>query len=75
VERNDTEAYHWYRRAVESGHPVAQYNLGVIYAKGRGITKNLQEARKWYQKAVDYGDENALESLNMSIRVTNRKFA
>jgi TPR repeat protein len=63
VERNDTEAYHWYRMAAESGHPNAQFNLGVIYSKGRGIPRNMEEARKWYQKAYDQGDINAKRSL------------
>jgi hypothetical protein len=49
--------------AAESGHPNAQFNLGVIYSKGRGIPRNMEEARKWYQKAYDQGDINAKRSL------------
>ena len=63
MERNDTEAYHWYRKAADSGHPNAQYNLGIIYSKGRGIPRNINDAIKWFQKADDQGDENARKSL------------
>lgn len=45
------EALKWYRKAAEQGHVRAQTNLGVMYAEGRGATKNDEEAAKWYSKA------------------------
>ena len=53
----------WFRKAAEQGHPKAQYNLGVIYAKGRGITKDMDEAKKWYSLAAAQGDEHAEKAL------------
>ncbi len=51
-------------KAEEQGHPNAQFNLGVIYAKGRGISKDIEEAKKWYKKAADQGDDKAENALN-----------
>jgi len=61
--RDDVEAYHWYRKAAETGDPNAQYNLGLIYSKGRGIRPNIIEARKWYKKSADQGNDNADQAL------------
>ena len=34
------KAAHWYRKAAEQGHAMAQCNLGVVYLKGLGVEKN-----------------------------------
>lgn len=36
--------------------PEAQYEIGVMLARGTGFERNLQEAGNWYQKAADGGD-------------------
>ena len=48
----------------EQGYATAQHNLGVMYANGEGVEKNLTEAMKWYRKAAEQGNENALNNLN-----------
>ena len=30
----------WYKLAAEEGHANAQLNLGVMYAKGQGVTQD-----------------------------------
>ena len=40
----------------EQGDVSAQYNLGIIYANGRGVPENDAEAVKWYSKAAEQGD-------------------
>jgi TPR repeat protein len=51
-----TEAVHLYRFAADQGHVVAQYNLGVFYANGRGgVPKNDEEAARLYKLAADQG--------------------
>ena len=45
----------WYRRAADQGHALAQYNLGLRYAKGEGVIKDNKEAVKWYRKAAYQG--------------------
>ena len=43
----------WYRKAAEQNNAVAQDNLGVCYAKGRGVKQDSTEAVKWYRKAAE----------------------
>jgi TPR repeat protein len=42
-------------KEAEGGDVVAQYNLGIFYANGRGVTKNNMEAVKWYRKSAEAG--------------------
>lgn len=43
---------HWYKRAADAGNIDAQYELGVLYYKGKcGITRNLKKAIEWLGKA------------------------
>jgi TPR repeat protein len=44
-----------YRQAAEQGDPLAQTNLGVCYATGRGELQDVVEGVKWYRKAADQG--------------------
>jgi len=37
----------------EQGNVEAQYNLGVIYAEGRGVAKDETEAVSWFRKAAE----------------------
>lgn len=43
----------------------AQYNLGVMYAKGRGVERNEAKAVELLALAADKGDANA--QLNLGI--------
>ncbi len=36
----------------DQGHAKAQYNLGVMYGKGRGIPKDYVQAPMWYNLAA-----------------------
>ena len=40
------------KRLAEQGIAFAQYNLGVMYANGRGVPQNDAEAVKWYRLAL-----------------------
>ncbi|MDC4284429.1 SEL1-like repeat protein [Acinetobacter baumannii] len=37
----------------------AQFNLGILYAKGLGVSKNYEIAKQWIEKAAEQGHENA----------------
>ena len=39
----------------EQGDSLAQFNLGLMYYNGRGVTKDYTEAIKWYKKAAEQG--------------------
>jgi uncharacterized protein len=59
MEANDREDYasalrEW-RPLAERGDALAQYNLGVLYRKGRGVPQDNVQARKWYAKAAAQG--------------------
>ena len=41
------------------GISVSQYNTGVIYSIGRGISKALEKAVYWYQRAHEQGHSKA----------------
>jgi len=58
------EAYHKkdYSQALEQfmvlakeENPQAQYNVGLIYANGLGITADIEEASKWYEHSARQG--------------------
>ena len=42
----------------------AQYNLGVCYKNGDGVTKNFAEAAKWCRRAAQQGHQQAKIILN-----------
>jgi TPR repeat protein len=48
---------------------AAQHFVGVAYANGRGVKKDVAEAVKWYQKAADQGYGNA--AFNMGLLYKN----
>ena len=43
------------RQAAEQGDAEAQYNLGFMYAEGRGVSKDEAEAVRWYRLGADQG--------------------
>ena len=38
---------------------TAQYNLGSLYAQGKGVEQNFMEAAYWFRQAELAGDEHA----------------
>src|SRR5205814_1041015 len=55
----------WYRSAAENGHPGAQYDLALHYAKGRGAARDDKEAAKWVALAAAQG--HVLAQYNLGI--------
>ena len=60
---NYTKAIEWYRKSAEQGYARAQYNLGVMYQNGYGISQDYTEAVKWCRKAAEQGDATAQSNL------------
>lgn len=59
------------RTKAEQGNSIAQYNLGLAYAKGHGTTVDLPEAFVWLSLASDNGTrgpalDSTLEALSPS---------
>ena len=58
VTANDTEAAKWLARAADGGEPVAQYRLGTLYERGRGVPADVAKARlqaQPFKHPVDVG--------------------
>jgi TPR repeat protein len=49
------QAVNWYRKAALNELPLAQYALGFLYERGRGVTGDLPLAAHWYQRAAENG--------------------
>ena len=59
VVTNFTEAAKWYRKAGDQGNMSAQYSLGLMLEKGKGVPKSRKEAAKWFLKAAELGHADA----------------
>jgi TPR repeat protein len=63
VRKNFPKAAKWYRKAANQGYPQAQYNLGLLYEEGKGMTKNYHQATRWYKRAAEKGLSEAQNNL------------
>jgi len=61
IEKNHTQAAHWYRKAAEQGHSNAQSELGFLYKCGKGVPKDDKEALYWFEKSANQGNPIAKE--------------
>ena len=51
------------QRPALQGDADGQYHLGLMYATGRGMTKDEAEAVKWFRKAAAQANEEARKLL------------
>lgn len=51
--RNHRRAAYWLHKAANSGHPRAQYMLGILYAHGWGVARDDGQAAKWFTRAAN----------------------
>ena len=58
----------WFRLAAAQGFAVAQFNLGGMYAIGRGVPEDDTEAVRWYRLAADQGDAFSQVILGVKYR-------
>ena len=54
-----------WRPLAAKGAADAQFNLGLMYAKGLGVKLSNAEAAKWYRRAADQGDARAQNNLGV----------
>ena len=52
-----------YQKAADKGDPLGQFDLGLIYEKGKGIPVDEVKAKELYQKAADQGHVQAMVQL------------
>ena len=59
VEKNQQEAFKWWKKAAEQDRECAQ-KLGALYFFGLfNVKKDIREVVKWWKKAAEQGDVNA----------------
>ncbi len=56
-------AYKWFAKAAEQGHVQAQYNIGISFITGRGISSDFDKYIEWMTKAAKQGHAEAQISL------------
>lgn len=59
----DREALHYFKRACDTGYAPSCNGLGVLFAEGRGIAKDLAQAAQLYQTACVAGASTGCEHL------------
>jgi TPR repeat protein len=64
VEKNESEAHKYFEEAAEDGIKVAMYNVGIMYYKGIGCTKDIEKAKYYMELAVYNGYEVAIKLRN-----------
>ena len=52
-----------WRLFAEQGDANAQFNLGLMYATGKGVAQDSAEAVKWFRKAAEQGVARAQYNL------------
>ena len=56
IERGDyATAIREFTALAETGHVQAQFNLGLLYAKGLGVPQDYAKAMRWYRLAAEQG--------------------
>jgi hypothetical protein len=56
-------AYQEFKVGADAGQAEAQFDLGVMYAQGFGVQRDLSVAATWYRKAADQGNAEAQFAL------------
>ena len=57
--RDDEKAARWYRKSAEQGNAEAQFNLGVAYYYGIGVSRDYAEAARWFSRSAWQGNSDA----------------
>jgi uncharacterized protein len=65
--RNDQRGVEYFEKAANAGHLRAQINLGILYLRGQGVTRDLVQARAWLEKAAATDDPSALYALGRAM--------
>ena len=65
VKINLSKAIYWFEKAANQGFDNSQYELGLMYATGKGVIQNYQNAIFYWQQAATQGNENAKKALQV----------
>ena len=59
------QALVWYEKAAAQDEPASVSMLGVMYARGDGVTSSYRRARELYQRAIELGDSTAVKNMQI----------
>ncbi len=70
LDRTETEsgyigAVKWFTKAAEQGNALAQFAIGMMHERGRGVVESPSEAIRWYRMAAEQGEPNAQYCLGL----------
>ena len=63
VEKDEVEAFQWYKKAAELNDYQAQCNLALCYLNGKGTVKDINFGIYWLERAVNGGSVTAAYNL------------
>ena len=52
-------AFSEWRPLAEAGDIEAQFGLGMLYERGRGVARDIEEAARWFHRAAEQGSMRA----------------
>ena len=58
-------AFSVFRQLAAAGNALGQYNLGVYYRDGLGVTQDYDAARRWFEAAAAQDNSDALNNLGV----------
>ncbi|MFY7698442.1 MAG: tetratricopeptide repeat protein [Legionella sp.] len=76
VDENYQHAAITYEKAAQAGDATAQFNLGLIYEKGKGIAVDYDKAKALYELAAAHGHPQAMVQLaGLYLNIDSKEFA
>ena len=63
IKPDEETSIDWYRKSAENGSPSAQYEMGLVYSRGKGVPEDDEKAAEWFRKAAQYGHPSAMCEL------------
>ena len=64
IKEDYKKAMEWYLKASDQNYGVAQLYIGMLYANGKGVSRDVDTAIAWYRKAAENGNESAQMTLD-----------
>lgn len=63
MEEDLERAVRWYLKAANNGNKRAQFIIGYLFKKGKGVKKSKKKAKEWWKKSCSNGHEGACKEL------------
>lgn len=64
IEEDPEQAVYWFTKLAELDNSDAQFNMGLLYAKGIGVDRNFEKAIYWLEQASENGDDDAQDIID-----------